>query len=70
MNIGIEIENLTLEERLTLLGDLWDSLSPEEVPVTEAQRRELDRRLDDLEQDQEPGIPWTEVLRQIRDRTR
>ena len=70
MSSRIDISGLTSEERLELLGDIWDSLAPEEVPVTEAQRSELDRRLDDLEQDGDLGIPWEEVLRQIRDRPR
>ncbi|MBN2491981.1 MAG: addiction module protein [Planctomycetes bacterium] len=34
---------------------IWDSLEPEDVPVTDAQRRELDCRLDDLEREGGPG---------------
>ena len=45
-------------------------LAPEEIPLTEAQRTELDRRLDDLEADSDLGIPWEEVLRRIRGRSR
>ena len=70
MSSNVDIKNLTAEERLTLLEDLWDSLDPEDVPVTDAQRAELDRRLDDLELDRDLGIPWQEVLRQIRDRSK
>jgi|TARA_B100002003_G_scaffold207650_1_gene201996 putative addiction module component (TIGR02574 family) len=70
MSSNVDIKNLTAEERLALLADIWDSLNPEDVPVTNAQRAELDRRLDDLEQDRDPGIPWQEVLRQIRDRSK
>ena len=65
-----DIKSLTTEGRLALLGDIWDSLKPEEVPVTDAQREESDRRLDDLEGDRDLGIPWEEVVRKIRDRTR
>ncbi len=70
MGSNVEITNLTAEERLALLGEIWDSLNPEDVPVTDAQRAELDRRLDDLEGDCRPGIPWDQVPRQIRDRPR
>ncbi|HVS08595.1 MAG TPA: addiction module protein, partial [Planctomycetota bacterium] len=49
MGANVDIKNLTTEERLALLGDIWDSLEPEDVPFTDAQRAELDRRLDDLE---------------------
>jgi len=66
----IDIANLSAEERLRLLEELWDSLSatPEAVPLTNAQREELDRRLDELDRDGPVGIPWEEVLRRIRSR--
>ncbi len=70
MSSSIDIRGLSAEERLALLGDLWDSLAPEEIPLTEAQRTELDRRLDDLEADSDLGIPWEEVLRRIRGRSK
>ena len=69
MSVKVDIRALTAEERLTLIGDIWDSLSPAEVPVSPAQRDELDRRLDELEADLDPGIPWNEVLRKLRGRT-
>ena len=69
---GVDIASLTLEERLSLLEELWDSLAvaPGAVPLTEAQRAELDRRLDDLEREGPVGIPWDEVLSRIRSRGR
>ncbi len=70
MSSNVDIAGLTAEERLELLRDIWDSLEPEDVPVTDEQRAELDRRLDDLERDEELGIPWQEVLQQIRDRSK
>ncbi len=65
---GLDIASLTPEERLSLLEELWDSLTaaPEAVPLTEAQLAELDRRLDDLEREGPVGIPWDEVLSRIR----
>ncbi|MEW6754510.1 MAG: addiction module protein [Candidatus Latescibacterota bacterium] len=66
----INIRSLTPEERLNLLEEIWDSLDPEDVPVTDAQRQEPDRRLDDLDRDQDLGIRWEEVLRRIRERPR
>ena len=69
MSVNVDIRTLTTEERLTLIGDIWDSLTPSELPLSSAQRDELDRRLDDLAADPHPGIPWDEVLRQIRDRS-
>jgi putative addiction module component (TIGR02574 family) len=69
---ALNIDDLSVEERLHLLDQLWDSLreTPGAVPLTDAQREELDRRLDDLERSGPEGIPWEEVLRQIRKRSK
>jgi putative addiction module component (TIGR02574 family) len=64
----LKIDQLTVEQRLELMERLWESLSatPEAIPLTRAQRAELDRRLDDLEQEGPRGIPWNEVVERIR----
>jgi putative addiction module component (TIGR02574 family) len=69
---GLNVADLSPEERLRLIEELWDSLSetPGAVRLTNAQREELDRRLDDLERSGPEGIPWDEVLQQIRSRPR
>jgi putative addiction module component (TIGR02574 family) len=48
---AIDIGKLAPEERLKLIGDLWESLraQPDAVRLTPAQKAELDRRLDALE---------------------
>jgi putative addiction module component (TIGR02574 family) len=65
---AVSIDHLTVEERLELLERLWDSLvdTPERIPLTDAQREELDRRLDDFERDPSIGIPWDEVRKRIQ----
>ena len=67
----IDIAKLSPEERLHLLEEVWDSLSatPEAVPLTDAQRTELDRRLAELDREGPTGLPWDEVVRRIRSRT-
>jgi putative addiction module component (TIGR02574 family) len=69
---AFNIADLSPEERLRLIEELWDSLSTNvgAIPLTNAQREELDRRLDDLESSGTEGIPWEEVLQQIRSRPR
>lgn len=59
---AIDISRLSPEERLRLLERLWDSLSDGDVTITNAQREELDRRLDDLDREGPRGIPWDQVL--------
>ena len=67
MGTNIDIKRMSVDERLALIEQLWDSLDPEDVPLTDEERAELDRRLDEMENDPERGIPWEEVLRQIRE---
>jgi putative addiction module component (TIGR02574 family) len=66
----IDIAKMDPEERLELPEQLWDSLSPEAIPMTDAQTEELDRRLDELDREGPVGIPWDEVLDRIRNRAR
>jgi len=65
---AIDINKLAPEERLALIGDLWDSLRerPEAVRITPAQQKELDRRLDELDGGTAAVISWDDVKRRLR----
>ena len=67
---AFDIDRLTTDERLQLLDELWESLrrKPVDIPLTDAQSHELDRRLDELDQEGPVGIPWAEVERRITGR--
>jgi putative addiction module component (TIGR02574 family) len=58
-----DITKLSVSERIQLVEDIWDSIAAdsESFPLTDEQRDELDRRLDDLEANPDGGIPWDEV---------
>jgi len=43
------------------MGAVWDSLSPNDLPVTDAEKALLDSRLDDMERNPEDQRPWPEV---------
>ncbi len=53
-----ELAHLTPPERLSLISQLWDSLEDGQLPLTVAQRTELDRRLLSLDEDRREGITW------------
>jgi putative addiction module component (TIGR02574 family) len=67
----IDISTLDREEQLTLLEQLWDSLSAREdaFPLTDGQREELDRRLDELDREGPTGEPVDDVLNGLRRRS-
>ena len=56
------IERLNPEERLRLIGEIWDSLLPaQRLEIPESHREELDRRLADADENPSAGAPWEEV---------
>jgi putative addiction module component (TIGR02574 family) len=67
--LNIDIKQLSREERLSLIEELWDSLAPtrDQLALSDAQRNELDRRLDEMDRDSALGIPWDQMLKQIRE---
>ena len=67
---GKDILNLSVAERIELIGDLWDSMpeTPEAIALTEAQKTELDRRLDAYHQNPTAGAPWPVVRERIAKR--
>jgi putative addiction module component (TIGR02574 family) len=59
----VDILELSPAERIQLASDIWDSLSavPQSVVLTDAQRDELDRRLEDYRQHPNDGISWASL---------
>lgn len=59
---AIAVDEMTAEERLELIGRLWDSLDPAAAaPVTDALVAELDRRETDADATPDEGDEWPEV---------
>ncbi len=57
-----ELMQLTPAERIQLAEDLWDSITPEEMPpLTPEQIEELERRLAEHKADPSTSIPWEQV---------
>ena len=66
----LDISRLTPKERLDLIGELWDSLSPADVPLTSAHKAELDRRLASFDVDRSNAINWDDVEAELDRRSR
>lgn len=69
---AVDINTLSRDEQLELLDQLWQSLGrdPAILPLTQAHKNELDRRLDDLEDEGPVGVAWDDLVEQIRTRPR
>jgi putative addiction module component (TIGR02574 family) len=63
-----EIAKLSVEERILLVEEIWDSIIPDAdyLPVTAAQEKELKARLVAYEADSNDGSSWPEVKRRIK----
>lgn len=65
-----EIRSLSVADRLRLIEEVWDSLAetPEAIPVTDAQRKELARRRRIHARNPSAAKPWAEVRARLQRR--
>jgi len=58
-----DVLEMDVRERIKLAQAIWDSIAavPDAVPLSEADKAELDRRLEAYYRDPRAGEPWSEV---------
>jgi putative addiction module component (TIGR02574 family) len=63
-----DVLNLSITERIQLVEDIWDTIAevPEEIELTDAQKAELDHRLEAFHRNPGEGSPWSVVKERIR----
>ena len=66
MNASIKslgIDRLPIEDRLALVEEIWDSIATDSaaVPLTEAQRAELQKRIEEDDAHPDDLTPWEQV---------
>ena len=69
MSVSVEeIRGLSVAERLELLDVIWDTLAedPAAIPLTDTQKNELDRRLEEYRRNSHQGSSWDEVKARLR----
>jgi putative addiction module component (TIGR02574 family) len=59
------IRNLEPADRLELIGVVWDSLSPTDLPLTDDERDLLDARLADMESNPDDQSSWADVKKRL-----
>jgi len=63
---AFDVSQLTPDEKLDLIGELWDSLDDGDIALSPEQQSELQSRLDRVERDGVSGRPWHEVEARLR----
>ncbi|MEM9213216.1 MAG: addiction module protein [Cyanobacteria bacterium P01_F01_bin.150] len=65
-----EITALSTEDKILLVQAIWDSIPAEQAypELTEAQKHELDHRIDRYEDDPENVLSWDEIKASVRKR--
>ena len=68
MTVVKEIGSWPVENRLRLIEEVWDGITatPEAVALSEAQKHELQRRLDAYRDNPKAGAPWDEVKARLQ----
>lgn len=65
-----EIDRLELSEKLLLVEDIWDSIaaSNAEIPMSEWQKKELDRRYQEYKEGRLELHDWKTVHEELREK--
>lgn len=66
----LDFNHLTTEQRLDLIGELWDSIEADNLPLTSTQAAEIDRRLATLDEDIKHGRDAFTVYEELTARYR
>jgi putative addiction module component (TIGR02574 family) len=65
------VDDLTAEERIELIGKLWDSLDPAlAAPITPELAAELDGREVEADARPEAGDSWSDIKAELRKKLR
>lgn len=58
-----EILEMSVADRLRIVGDIWDSIAADSkgLEISDELRMELDRRLEAYKNDREAGVTWEEL---------
>jgi putative addiction module component (TIGR02574 family) len=60
------IDQFSAEHRLALIGEIWDSLSLDALPIPDAHRELLDQRIAAADREPAASRSWEEVRAVVR----
>jgi putative addiction module component (TIGR02574 family) len=63
-NLTEEAKKLSIAERINLVEEIWDSIAEENgcFELSDAQKQELDRRLESFRENPLQGRTWEEIM--------
>ena len=63
MELTKQAKNLSIPDRIRLVEEIWDTIAEENeaFELTDAQKRELDRRLESAQNSPRQGRTWDEI---------
>ncbi len=63
----LNIRDLSIEDRIRLVGEIWDSIVEDETPgLTEYKKEVLDERMRTFDAALERGMTWEEAKKRIQ----
>ena len=67
---ALGIDQMSVAQRVLLVEEIWDSIAEEgeEIPLTEAQKLDLQRRVAAYEANPKAGATWEEVKARLREK--
>lgn len=66
-----ELANMSIEEKIILVEDLWDSIASteNEIQLTSAQKKELDRRFEHYQNNPETAVLWENMKAKLTEKS-
>lgn len=62
------IDKLSVKDKIRLIGEIWDTLEPDDVELSEAHWREIEDRIAHADANPGVGYTWEEVKAHLRAR--
>ena len=64
----IRIRDLSVEERIVLVQDIWDTIAEDQgsLELTDAEKEELDRRMETYDLALEEGVSWEYLVERLK----
>ena len=62
---NFDFAKLSVADRLTLIGRIWDSIEKVDVKLTDEQYAQLDRRAAEYEASGEQGVAWKALRKRV-----